>query len=76
MMYSSTISVTVYRLWEWKGVQIPVVVRYKARIIGRSIVAIAGLNPAGGSDVCWCRNFLLLLNIAELLILYLNGAMI
>ena len=41
-------SVTVYRTWELKGVPIPVAARSNVWVIGRCIVAIAGLNPARG----------------------------
>ena len=31
---------------------IPVAERSKARVCGRSLAGIAGLNPVGGMDVC------------------------
>ena len=34
------------------GLSVPVAERSKARVYGRSLAGIAGLNPAGGMDVC------------------------
>jgi hypothetical protein len=33
-------------------IPIPVIERSKARVCGRSLVGVAGLNPAGDMDVC------------------------
>jgi len=63
-------SVTVYRLWEWKGVPIPVWPHALKR--GSSAALLLRLRvwiPPGGSEVYWCWNFLFLLSIAELLII-------